>query len=179
MNNNSSSQKEEYLDIVDSSGNVIGQESRKVLHSDPQKTHMAVNILIVNGKGEVLVQQRSYAKKFGGGLWEVSAGGHVNAGEKPADAARRELFEELGIKVNLKLIAKKLFRYEKQSELVYLFSGKYEGQFSYDRNEIEELEWIKLDELEGFLRRKNNTLSNLQQWIGEIGTHKKFIFQSD
>lgn len=31
------------------------------------------------------------------GAWDVSSGGHVDAGEKCEDAARRELIEELGI----------------------------------------------------------------------------------
>ena len=59
--------------------------------------HRAAHIWIYNSKGEILLQLRAKDKQFWPDRWEISAAGHVGAGEKPEDAAVRELSEELGI----------------------------------------------------------------------------------
>jgi 8-oxo-dGTP pyrophosphatase MutT (NUDIX family) len=54
----------------------------------------AVNALILNGSGEVLLQLR-HLDKENGGLWDKSVGGHVSAGEDFDAALVREASEEL------------------------------------------------------------------------------------
>jgi len=54
---------------------------------------------LINGHGEVLVQQRPVGKAHGG-LWEFP-GGKIEPGEAPEEALIRELDEELGIRVEL------------------------------------------------------------------------------
>ena len=54
----------------------------------------AVNVLLVNARGELLLQRRP-ADKENGGLWDKSVGGHVDAGEGFDEAAVREAGEEL------------------------------------------------------------------------------------
>ncbi len=58
---------------------------------------MVVAVALMRGDGAVLLQQRPLDKQHGG-LWEFP-GGKVEAGEAAADAAVRELAEELGIGV--------------------------------------------------------------------------------
>lgn len=59
----------------------------------PQTTpKLAVNALVFNGKGEVLL-----AKRTDNGLWCIP-GGHVDLGETLAEACLRELSEETGLK---------------------------------------------------------------------------------
>jgi isopentenyldiphosphate isomerase len=53
-----------------------------------------VNALVVNGRGEVLLQKRPRGKD-NGGLWDKSVGGHVSAGEDFDDTLVREAGEEL------------------------------------------------------------------------------------
>lgn len=55
------------------------------------------DILLRNSKGELLILQRSSADKSNAGKWGVP-GGHVDYGEDCLEAAKRELFEETGIK---------------------------------------------------------------------------------
>ena len=54
----------------------------------------AVNALLVNSRGEVLLQRRPVDKE-NGGLWDKSVGGHVSAGEEFDLTLRREAGEEL------------------------------------------------------------------------------------
>jgi 8-oxo-dGTP pyrophosphatase MutT (NUDIX family) len=54
----------------------------------------AVNVLLVNARGELLLQRRPQDKE-NGGRWDKSVGGHVDAGESFDAAARREAGEEL------------------------------------------------------------------------------------
>jgi hypothetical protein len=54
----------------------------------------AVNALLVNERGEVLLQRRP-GDKENGGLWDKSVGGHVSAGEAFDVTMVREAAEEL------------------------------------------------------------------------------------
>ena len=54
----------------------------------------AVNVLLVNARGEVLLQRRPEDKE-NGGRWDKTVGGHVDEGEEFDAAASREAGEEL------------------------------------------------------------------------------------
>jgi 8-oxo-dGTP pyrophosphatase MutT (NUDIX family) len=54
----------------------------------------AVNVLLVNASGEVLLQRRPEDKE-NGGRWDKTVGGHVDEGESFDEAAVREAGEEL------------------------------------------------------------------------------------
>jgi isopentenyl-diphosphate delta-isomerase type 1 len=165
---------DEYLDIVDEKGNVIGKDTRSNLHKCPNKVHRTTNILILNSKGQILIQQRSFKKEFGPGIWEISAGGHVTSGDTPDKTAQKELFEELGIKVPLEFIAKKVFKFERESELAHLYIGHSDGPFKIDHNEIERVRFIDFDKVEEFLKKDNNMESMLGLWLPTI---KKYLIK--
>lgn len=59
------------------------------------KYHIVVDILSVNSDGKILLTKR-HPDKHHGGLWEFTGGSAV-AGEKPLEAAVRELKEETGL----------------------------------------------------------------------------------
>lgn len=88
----------ELIDIYDENKNHIGTSSRNEAH---QKGlwHKAVHIYIVNDKNEILIQKRSKEKDLYPNVWDISCGGHVDAGETAEITAIRECFEELGIKL--------------------------------------------------------------------------------
>lgn len=54
-------------------------------------------ILLFNGAGELCVHRRTLSKALYPGFWDVAAGGMVGPDEGYAEAAARELHEELGI----------------------------------------------------------------------------------
>ena len=58
--------------------------------------HIVVNVLAMNNEGQMLITKRHPNKSFGN-QWEITGGSAV-AGESSVAAAKRELFEETGLK---------------------------------------------------------------------------------
>lgn len=87
---------EELLEVVNYKGEVIGILPRSHIHGNPSLVHRVVHVLVFNSKGELLLQKRSLTRDVAPGKWDTSVGGHINPGEDPLEAARREMKEELG-----------------------------------------------------------------------------------
>ncbi|HEU5319500.1 MAG TPA: NUDIX domain-containing protein [Methylomirabilota bacterium] len=85
--------EEELLNVYDAEGRVTGALPRR----EAKRSGLAVgavNALVLNGRGELLMQRRP-AGKENGGLWDKSVGGHVSAGESFDATLLREAGEEL------------------------------------------------------------------------------------
>ncbi len=87
---------EEILDVVDECDVVVGSATRAEVHRRGLR-HRAVHVLVFDPAGQIYLQRRSWTKDCSPGLWDTSAAGHVDRGETYADAARRELAEELAL----------------------------------------------------------------------------------
>ena len=84
---------EERLNVYDAAGRVVGARPR----AEAKRSGLAVgavNVLLVDPAGRVLLQKRP-AGKENGGRWDKSVGGHVDAGESFDATAVREAGEEL------------------------------------------------------------------------------------
>ena len=57
-----------------------------------------VLVALRDAGGKIYVQQRGHDRDLLPGFWDLSATGHVHAGEAREDAAWRELEEEIGIR---------------------------------------------------------------------------------
>jgi hypothetical protein len=84
---------EELLNVYDSAGAVIDARPRRAAKASGLAVG-AVNALLVNSLGEVLLQLRP-SDKENGGYWDKSVGGHVSAGEDFDTTLVREAGEEL------------------------------------------------------------------------------------
>lgn len=88
----------EILDIYDDNGNLTG---KTMIRGDKSVTlnkheHIALSVIFIeNSEGKYLIQKTSQEK---GGEFS-STGGHVDSGETPFDAIKREVNEELGIDI--------------------------------------------------------------------------------
>ena len=71
---------EELLNVYDGRGRPVGTKPRAEAKASGLAVG-AVNVLLVNARGEVLLQRRP-ADKENGGRWDKSVGGHVSAGEE-------------------------------------------------------------------------------------------------
>jgi len=88
----------EHLDVVDEVGRYVRTAPRDEVH-ERGEWHRVFHCQIVtlrDGVPTAVLQQRSRAKAAFAGLIDVSAAGHLAAGETPLDGVR-ELEEELGL----------------------------------------------------------------------------------
>lgn len=87
---------DELLDLFDAQGKPAGVTIRRGEEA-PQGLYWAiVDVWIINSRGEILIQQRDRTRPNWPGYWCESAGGAIQSGETPDDAAVRETQEELG-----------------------------------------------------------------------------------
>ncbi len=61
--------------------------------------HLVVSVCVFNSKNEMLIQQRQHDKNGWPNKWDITAAGSAISGESSQDAAKRELFEEIGLNV--------------------------------------------------------------------------------
>lgn len=87
----------EMLPVVDASGTVTAQMTRQYAHGGSLLLHPVVHLHILNRKGELYLQRRSFEKDLLPGFWDTAVGGHVSYGESVAEALFREAEEELGL----------------------------------------------------------------------------------
>ena len=133
----------ELLDVVDENDNIIAVRTRGEIHAECLM-HRAVHILVFNSAGELFLQKRSLSKDEQPGKWDSSAAGHVDSGESYDDCARREIEEELGIKVVrpleslFKLQASALTGYEHC--MVYRY--RHDGPMVLHPEEIDDGRWL-------------------------------------
>ncbi len=91
--------------------------------------HTSTHICFINRKGEILLQKRADTKEAYPGQWGLSAAGHIQFGETAKEAAVRECYEEIGIKISQNDLPEGQFFYQK-----------------YDNNEdkFHDKEWVTL-----------------------------------
>ncbi|WP_431107293.1 NUDIX hydrolase [Winogradskyella poriferorum] len=97
---------DEYIDIVTANGEPTGKTALK---SEAHKNgwyHNTIHLWLYTKNGEILLQQRSHKKAIHPLLWDVSAAGHIDAGESFIEAALRETKEELGLTLHADKLTK-------------------------------------------------------------------------
>ncbi|MBU4319645.1 MAG: NUDIX domain-containing protein [Nitrospinae bacterium] len=162
---------EEFLEITDSHGKAIGIAPRSEVHGNPSLIHRVVHVLVFNKKGSLFLQKRSETKDVAPGKWDTSVGGHVNPGENLLQAAKREMEEELGIsECNPEFLYSYIHKNSYETELVYTYSCAYDGNVSFNREEIDEVRLWNINEIKNHLGR-NIFSDNFEH---EISTYLQF-----
>ena len=91
----------ELWDVYDMNRSKTGQTAVRGEGLPEGGYHLVVHVCILGSDGRMLIQQRQPFKHGFSGLWDVSAGGSALSGETSAQAAVREAFEEIGVKLEL------------------------------------------------------------------------------
>jgi len=90
----------EYVVLVDEKDKELGTMEKMQAHREG-KLHRAVSVIIFNSKKQMLLQKRAIVKYHSAGLWTNTCCSHPRPGEEPLNAAKRRLYEEMGIRCEL------------------------------------------------------------------------------
>jgi isopentenyl-diphosphate delta-isomerase type 1 len=143
---------EELLEIVNKDNQVTGRAPRSQIHAQ-QLMHRAVHIFLFNSREELFLQKRSAQKDEFPGYYDSSAAGHVDPQESYADAAARELEEELGITAALKKIAEIPACRDNGWEFSVFYTAVSDAPVSINPEEIAEGRFYSVDEITAWLKR--------------------------
>ncbi len=140
----------EKWDVLDRNGKATGRTTLRGRNFLRQgEYHLVVHIWIISDKGDFLIQRRSDEKKLMPGEW-AATGGAAISGENSFMAARRELFEELGIKTNSDTLLK-LLRIKRKNSLLDVWVTTFNQNsdtLQLQKSEVAEARWVKKEELE-------------------------------
>src|SRR5471032_3303829 len=89
-------EESESLILVDEADREIGHLSKSECHEGRGILHRAFSVLIFNGHGELLLQQRAASKPLWPLFWSNSCCSHPRRSESMEGAVQRRLREELG-----------------------------------------------------------------------------------
>lgn len=122
----------------------IGEIPRKELTD--QHRWQIICVWIENDKGETLLQQRSFKKKHGAGLWTVAVEGTVENGDSFNDTARREIEEEIGLHEFTMTMAKRVsFKANtgwRDAQGYIVHCNWPIDKFTPQDEEVEQLQWV-------------------------------------
>jgi isopentenyldiphosphate isomerase len=145
---------EEILDLVDENDNVIGKITKPEMLKN-KLLHRGTAIFVFNSKGEIYVHKRVKNKKIYPGYYDISFGGSVKSGETYEKGAKRELFEESGIKnVELKFLFKDRFTNNVDDVFVYVYKCIFDGKLKLQKKEIEFGKFMTINEMEDLMKRE-------------------------
>lgn len=147
--------KNEFFIWVDERDNILGMIARGEAHDGSGKIHRAVKILVLNHEGtKILFQKRSNTKDTNPGKWSCGVGGHIEPGESYATAARREILEEIGIKISkAHFLHKKLYDLGYEREYMATFETRISETetIALDASEVVATEWCEVESLPQFI----------------------------
>lgn len=168
----------EYYDELNEHGLKTGKVlSRDEIHKN-MLWHGAIKVVLINNNNEILIQQRSFNKKYLAGLWDFTVTGHARTGENAYQTCIREVKEETGISLN-----------ESDLKFQFSFHETFENLRSYERlffncfiaksnfdfsdvkkqdEEVDDVRLISIDELSRLLKTEKFTNQIEQEQLLQI-----------
>ena len=173
---------EEKLDVSNERGEFTGKVATREECHRKGLWHRAVYGFIIDKNSNILLQKRSQNKKLWPNRWDVTVGGHVDAGEFGRQTIIRECKEELGIDVKeneIKYLVSSTSVYEKNNYLnkhydeCYLILKDVDiTKLKLQKEEVSDVQYFSKDEL---LERIENNFDGLTEKTGSWHFLKKIL----
>lgn len=143
---------EEEVVLINSKDEVLGSMKKMEAHENGL-LHRAFSVFLFNEKGEMLLQKRAESKYHSPKQWTNAVCSHPRMNETYEEAAKRRMDEELGIDVEIEKKFHFLYKAEVgdqlwEHELDHVFTGNYEGDFKLNPEEVSEVRYISMEDLE-------------------------------
>jgi isopentenyl-diphosphate Delta-isomerase len=157
---------EEQVVLVDATDEVLGLMGKMEAHQKGV-LHRAISVFLFDRHGRMLLQQRAACKYHSPRLWTNACCSHPRENESYLAAAQRRVQEELGIAPEL--IQRFKFTYKAdvgqglwEHEMDQVFVGQYEGEFALNPDEVAEVRYVSLAELQAEINQKPD---NFTEWF--------------
>ncbi|MBT7458774.1 MAG: isopentenyl-diphosphate Delta-isomerase [Flavobacteriaceae bacterium] len=142
---------EEQVVLVDEKDNPIGLMPKMEAH-ERAVLHRAFSVFILNGKGELMLQQRANNKYHSPGLWTNTCCSHQRDGESNIDAGQRRLHEEMGFTTELTELTSFIYKASfdnglTEHEFDHIMLGRYEDNPVINPDEVAAWKWMPLAEV--------------------------------
>ncbi|MDY0001164.1 MAG: isopentenyl-diphosphate Delta-isomerase [Polyangia bacterium] len=155
---------DEPLILVDEEDRELGYSEKWECHRGEGLLHRAFSIFLFNGRGEVLLQQRSDEKPLWPLVWSNACCSHPRRGESLEGATRRRLLEELGVQTEIERVFS--FSYHarwrdvgSERELCHVYLGTWDGEVEVNPREVAEIRWVSSADLDEEIARAPEDLS--------------------
>lgn len=142
---------EEKVVLVDPEDNVLGQMEKMQAHQNGL-LHRAFSVFLFNRNGDMLLQKRSAEKYHSPNQWTNACCSHPRYHETYLEAANRRIKEELGIEAELTKKFHFIYKADVgqglwEHELDHVFFGLYEGEFQLNKEEVDSVRYISIENL--------------------------------
>lgn len=139
----------ELVDLYDENRVPLGKTAERYGKKSPGELRIVVHVCLFDSRGRMLIQRRTESKRIWPGLWDVTVGGGVDAGETTRQGAEREVREELGYALDLSGL---------RPSVTVNFEGGFDDFFiavrdldlhtlSLQAEEVSAIRWVTLEEL--------------------------------
>lgn len=143
--------QEENVILVNEKDEQIGLMPKMEAH---QKAvlHRAFSVFLMNDKGEIMLQQRAAHKYHSPLLWTNTCCSHQREGESNVEAGNRRLFEEMGVKADLKDLFHFIYKAPfdnglTEHELDHVLFGYFNDAPQINPEEVADWKWMKLEDV--------------------------------
>ena len=147
--------KNEIIGIYDENDNYIGKDTRKNMRKN-NLIHRVTHIVVLNPKGEIMVQTRSLSKEYCPGYLDAVIGGVVGDMEDVKLSAEREISEEIGLEIDkikdkLNFVIKYFFNEDICKCWIYCYylqlNKEEVNSINFKDKEINSIKWFPKNEL--------------------------------
>lgn len=162
--------------LVDNKDNEIGSAEKLKAHKE-NLLHRAFSVYLFNKYNELLLQQRAKTKYHSPNEWTNTCCGHPRPEELTLDAAKRRLFEEMGIKTDLEHLYERIYRVSfdnglSEHEYLHVYFGKYGKKPELNKEEAKDYAYLSLDFI---LSDMEKNPEQYTKWFVLLLNDKKFL----